>query len=254
MGGSDTGFKAATFLFFPIVVMLLGIIVTASAAANPVPGISGQNAVQFCNPNNPVPSDCLPAGATGTAYFCQPDATFTLGICKILPTCDVTPPAPAWCVGDILQAIFIASATGNPGCVLNFASCGVFLNAGDNVFIPITTIAGDLSSAGALFGFNVIGTNGFITMIGIAIGLVALASLTIFGSGMGSEGVHMLFIGGMLMGIWLILSGLEGFLGGNQGSMFAQLNLAISGVGTFLYVIFTLSYTLGFVGTISRGG
>lgn len=219
--------------------------------------IQGTNNVVFCNPNNPTLTNCLPQGSLGTSYYCQPQNLIGFfQACKILPNCNITPPSPAWCLpNDASGAIDSIAA----GCALQFAAagpagCPVFLSGGLNVFIPTQIIAGNLASTGALFGFSISGSQAFIAMIGIAVGLISLAGFTVFGSGFSSESVHVLFMGGMLLGFWVILAGLEGFIAGNPASMFSQLNAWVSGTGTFTYVGLTLTYALGFVGSISRGG
>jgi len=90
------------------------------------------------------------------------------------------------------------------------------------------------------------------------VGLVALAGLTIFGSGTSTESVHIFFMGGLMLGIWIFISGLEGFLGGSKTSVFTQLNGPLTspggaGFGTEFYILLTLMYLFGFMGMVKRG-
>lgn len=238
--------RALPLVFFPLAVMLVGILLSASA----VPNQNGSATATFCS--TPTQQNCVPANSPGTTYYCDP--TNVLGYlqaCKILPSCVAPPyPDPAFCIGDVISAA-------GAGCLFQFiqqgsAGCGVYLKGGFSVFIATKQIASSLSTTGAFFGYVGGGAGGFITMIGVAVGIISLAGLTVFGSGEQGEGLHILFQGGMVMGLWLLLSGLEGFPGGND-VMFAGLNVAIAGAGTFIYALLTLSVVGGFLGLVSRG-
>ena len=61
------------------------------------------------------------------------------------------------------------------------------------------------------------------------------------------------FIGGMLLGVWFILAGIDGFIFGSSTSIFAQLNIPIANMGTFIFGFLTLLYTMGTIGSVSRG-
>lgn len=244
---------ALPFLVFPLAVMVVGLLLTLSSAVsatNGLPTANGQGNAVFCA--TPTQKNCIPAGSPGTSYFCDP--TNILGFlqaCKILNSCAVPPyPSPTFCIGDVLTAF-------SAGCGLQFisagaAGCGVYLPGGFSVFIPTAQIASSITANGAFFGFVGGGSSGFVAMIGVAVGIISLAGLTVFGSGEQGEGLHILFQGGMVLGLWLILSGLEGFPGGSD-QMFTSLNGAVAGAGTFLYSMLTLSVVIGFLGLVSRG-
>jgi len=104
----------------------------------------------------------------------------------------------------------------------------------------------------AIFGFNINGGLAFIGFITVIIGVATLAGFNIFGSGLENESIQILAQGALLMGLWAILSGLEG-VGASSPDMFAQLD-AVFGLGTVLYAVLTIMVLLGFAGTISRSG
>jgi hypothetical protein len=122
-----------------------------------------------------------------------------------------------------------------------------------------TRAASQNSAGGVFFGFGSIGPSGFIAVIGILVGIVVLAGITVFSSGIGFEGVHILFLGGAMIGIWFFLSTLEGFVSNSPTSFFVQMNSSIvsmggAPIGTGLYVLLTFMYLVGFVGMVKRGG
>jgi hypothetical protein len=235
------------FLILPIAIMVMAILLDSSS-----PSLTGAGGVSICS--QPGQSNCIPPNSTGTAYACQPTSLLgNLQACKILPSCSAPPyPSPAFCIGDALTAV-------TASCFFQFltsgaAGCGVYLPANTNVFIPHAQIVSSLSTSGAFFGFSASGASGFITMVGIAVGIISLAGLSVFGSGEQGEGLHILFMGGMVLGFWTILTGVEGFAGGSVSeTFFNSLNAAYPGGGTFLYVMLTLSTVIGFVGLVSRG-
>lgn len=241
------GFNALPFLLWPIAIVIVGIALQAGA-----PNLQGSATVVFCDVNHPASSPCVPQNSPGTSYYCDP--TSIAGFfqaCKILPACSIHANYPAFCINDPLTAV-AAGCLGAP-FLTSYASCGTWLPAGQNVFIPTATIAANLSTGGALFGVS--STSGFITFVSVVIGLACLAGLNIFGSGESSEAVHDLLMGGLLLSVWGVLIGLEGFISPqpSQLEMFSQLNMMIAGFGTFLFGIATLSYCIGVGGAISRG-
>src|SRR6058998_3505817 len=99
----------------------------------------------------------------------------------------------------MIFAIFIASSTANaiqsPGQKVQFCNEGINCDLGSNV---------------QSFAFGSITTKSFIEMIEIAVGIAALAGITLFGSGESPEGIHILFMSSLILGLWLILSLAEG--------------------------------------------
>jgi hypothetical protein len=244
------GFRAGTLLLFPLLIMVIAI---AVQQGNQAPNLQGSNTVQFCT--SQVSTNCAVQNSIGTSYTCQPTASI-FGLfpnCKILPSCDIKPPFPAFCISDPIEA-GLAGCIG-AGIFTNYASCGVWLPAGTYVFIPSSTINSDLTTTSALFGLSATGPSGFISLIFGVVAIVAILGLTVFSTGENSESIHILFMAALLLGIWGILSGLEGYLGGSTSpsEMFNSMNMMYPGFGTFVYVGLTLAYTLGIIGTVSRG-
>jgi hypothetical protein len=165
--------------------------------------------------------------------------------------CEVPPfPAPAYCVQN-----FAGGLLANKGFT-------TLLPAGQSITVPAAVASGQFTSnSGAFFSFGLVSlsSNGFITALGVIVGVAALAGLTIFSSGEQSESIHILFMGGIMIGIWLFLSGLDGVLSGNPASFFVQLNSALTSpgnaqFGTELYIGLTFMYLMGFMTMVKRGG
>lgn len=238
--------RAIPFLVFPMVIMLVAILMNSTA-----PAINGSATASFCsNPSSSVTCQ-QPSGVT--TVFCVPaNIIQAIASCQILPHCSAPPyPSPAYCVNDLGTALAA-------GCFFQFvasgsAGCPVFLPSYASVVLTNTQLISSLSTSSALFAFSVSGTSGFIAIIGVAVGIISLLGLTIFSSGLQGESLHVLFIGGMVLGLWLLLSGIEGFAGGTSDMFFSAMNVAIAGAGTFFYVIMTFSVVIGFTGLVSRG-
>lgn len=197
---------------------------------------SGQN-VGFCNAN----TGCVNQG-TATVITCNIPGGGVLTACKIFPNCITPTPAPAWCFPFPFSLI--------P------SDQGTFLSNGQTVILTATQVNnGNLQNSQAIFSFSQIGPTGWIVIILVGVGIAVLAGITVFGSGENQESVHILFIAGTLLGVWFILSTLEGFLTGNPNSFFAQLNNINAGqpLGTALYIVLTLLYTLGIIFTVAWG-
>src|SRR2546426_7994457 len=147
-------------------------------------------------------------------------------------------------IAIMIFAIFIASSTANalqnkPGQNVKFCNQGINCDLGSNV---------------QSFAFGSITTNSFIQMIEIAVGVAAIAGITILGSGESPETVHIIFMSSLVLGLWLILSLAEGFVSSSPASVFSSLDRAISGLGTSIYLILTITYMIGGIAAISRGG
>lgn len=199
---------------------------------------TGQN-VGFCNAN----TGCTNQG-TITVVTCNISPTIggSLAACKIFPNCITPTPAPAWCFPFPFSLI--------P------SDQGTFLSNGQSVILTATQVnQGNLQNSQAIFAFSQIGPSGWIVIILVGVGIAVLAGITVFGSGENQETVHILFIGGTLLGIWFILTALDGFLTGNTQSFFGQINQMNPGqpLGTALYILLSLLYTIGVIFTISWG-
>lgn len=131
---------------------------------------------------------------------------------------------------------------------------GTDLDTGVTVFINNQGQAVQSLAAGASFAFGTFTPQALLIVITVAVGVAALAGITVFGSGESAETVHILFIGGIFLGLWAILSALEGFITGNPLSGFAQINAATGlPIGAGLYLMLTFLYIIGITGTVSRG-
>lgn len=194
---------------------------------------NGQNNANFCSANG-----CVAPGTT-TVITCNNGLGQAFAPCKILPGC-VNPPAPAWC----------------EPWPISLVAQGTYLNAGATVILTSSQVNSAVSASSALFQFGSIGINGFTVMIIVVVGIVCLASITVFSTGMGGEGVHILAVSGMVLGIWIILSSIDGFITGNPHSIFAYLNqIPLDGfaVGTFLYILCSFLWTFGWLSAFTRG-
>lgn len=212
---------------FPIVVLVA--FITASGGS--LQGAASPFSI--CNPDQPA---CGVSSSSVTIYGCG-GSTFP---CKIADGCHVPPfPPPAYCAGSVIPIIN-----------LNLETTLIPANTTLTVPTVITTLPAN-GAAGFFFGFGQIGPSGFIALIGLIVGIVCIAGFAFIGTG--SESVHILFMGGLMMGIWIFLSGLEGFLGGSSTSFFVELNALSSGIGTAFYVALTFMYLLGFMSMVKRG-
>lgn len=234
------------FLFAPaLLIMMVSIILGGAnnAGANPGNLQSGANSVNanFCANQINGSNNCVPNG-TSTVITCR--NVFTP--CKIAPNCIVPTPPPAWCFPWPFSLI--------P------SNAGTWLNPGATVILNSNQFNSGISPNAAIFNFGSIGPSGWIIMIIIAVGIAALASITILNSGMGAEGVHVLILGALAVGIWGFLSLMDGFITGNPNSLFSGLNSITmhnsplpAGIGTLLYVLLSLFWVFGWIGLIDRG-
>lgn len=238
------GFSKALF-FFPVLMMMVSIVMQGGT-------LQGANAnAVICNPNSVV---CNNSATGSTTFGCAPGVSVAgVSIFSLVGApCSLPGPCPS-------SAFQTAS---NTFCALD----GKWLTPyGTTVTIPNsllfnkpTTSGGPNTQNGVFFGFGNIGAGGFIAIIGIAIGITALAGVTIFGTGSSFEAVHILFIGGMLLAVWTVLSGIEGFVGGNATSLFTELNkpyISVEGIpfGTSFYVLITFMYMVNFILLVKRG-
>lgn len=155
-------------------------------------------------------------------------------------TCPSNPPPPSYCGPTI--PVFHPIPTW-------------FLPAGATVTILLNQTGNTPpnTSNGVFFNLGTVGPSGFISIIGVILGIVCLAGITVLGTGAGTESIHILFMGGMMMGIWLFLSGLDGFGSSNPNSIFVELDALSAGSGTGFYIILTFLYFIGFAGMVKRG-
>jgi len=87
-------------------------------------------------------------------------------------------------------------------------------------------------------------TQQFIILISIFIGIAVLASIHVLGSGISGSSIPIIFIGGVLVTIWTVIS-----LLGAQPLLDIPL-----GLGNMIYIILGVAYTVGIVSFIPPGG
>ena len=150
--------------------------------------------------------------------------------CQIAPTCSSPYPSPAYC--------FLGAQ---------------YINPGDQ----LTTTVNQVSSQG-FFVFGAIGSSGLIAMIGVAVAISVLAGFNILGSGLNTQSIKIMFMGGLLTGAFLFFAGLEGFITSSSLSFFSQLNAATSPLifipmGTVFFIVLTASEVYGIAGFVAGG-
>jgi hypothetical protein len=170
--------------------------------------------------------------ANGVTIHCPgPGPGFNnLTTCVVASTCTPVLPSPAYC--------FAGQQVINPGATEVLKSTQV--------------------SNQGLFNFGAIGSAGIIAMVGVAVAVSVLAGFNILGSGLNQESIRILFFGGLLTGVWLFMSSLEGFVGGAANSFFTQLDkstvaFGLPPFGTIGYVILTIFEVFGIASFISGG-
>ena len=236
----------------PFLVIPLAIMAGLAFTGNGLSSASGSN-VNFCNANA---AGCTSVTTTSSSaigqtitYVCDANAGNlpisgggVLETCLVADTCTPVLPSPVYCAGGKQYLTLGTSVT------VSTADA-----AAANGGTPVATTA-SLTSQGANFLFAM-GPVGFVGLVTVAVGLAGLAGLQVFGSGLSSESIHILFVMGLVMGLWVILGAIDGFLQvpSSPTSFFNELNQLIPNMGTELYFVLTLIYTLGGVGTVSRG-
>ena len=224
------GFKATGLLLGPLLIMLAIALFDMGASAT---ALGGSGSVQFCQTQG-----CSSPSGSNVNVVTYQCVTQGFVPCKILPNCINPTPTPAWCFPWPLSL--------SPG------DAGTFLNPGASLILTTGQIQQGQQAGSALFGLSVNGED-FTVVIIVGVGVAVLAGLTILGNGENQESIHILFMGGMLLGIWVILISLDGFLSGSPTSFFAQLNAWDANTGSVLFGFLSILYTMGIIGTISRG-
>lgn len=242
---------------FPIIIMFILIFIQLGAtfsASGQTLCINNPNTNSECTSGNQVVVSC-PSTSTSPCIIQNTLAQlFTSGLINFkLPTyCSSAiqqifgpnPPPPAYC-----------------GTTLGLYNGIVYLNPGNQVVVSAGSSIAPASTSVLSYVFTDItySNYGFIAMVVVALGLVALAGITVFGSSPTStESAHILFVAGLMVALWIILSVAEGFVVGRPTSFLTELNsITIDGttaqLGTTTYVLLTLVEVVGVVGLISRG-
>lgn len=84
----------------------------------------------------------------------------------------------------------------------------------------------------------------YIGMIAAGVGIAAAAGLKVFGTGLSSISIEIIFKTAMFLALWTILSGLT-------YGYWADIPLSL---GWFVYSMLTLMYLIGMIGSIRGGG
>jgi hypothetical protein len=222
----------SAFVVFPFAILIVSVLMNGGNLQGSAQNVCfNQNQTQCSQNGDSVTFSC--PGAPNTSP-CRVPGTDNL--------CSPKYPPPVYCL----------TTAGLPG--LPSFQGFEFINPG----VTMTTKVVQQSGQG-VFNFGSVGVDGLVAFIGVAVAVAVLASLTIFGSGFNSEGIHIMFIAGMLLGIWFFLAALEGFLTGSSTSFFSQINSfsttwKLPPLGTIIWIILTAIETIGVVSFISRGG
>ena len=225
---------AGVMLLVPLVIMICFVVISAGSA----PTLQGSNPITFCSPDKQAAGQCAVSNdKNAITYYCNLGQQIggIIGACEILPNCLSPTPYPAWCFPSQLRFL--------PGLG------GTYLYTFG--FVTVSSAAAASASGFAFFGFSTSGTLGFLGFIGIIIGVASLAGFQIFGSGLQGESINIMAEGALLLGLWLILAGLEGV--GSPNDVFSMLNIFF-GFGDFLLVLLSIFYLLGFAGIMSKSG
>ena len=211
---------SSTLVVFPLLVLTLCVILSGAGGFQTATGSSS--------------AVCLPATSVSCTADSQGNLTYSClspsnPNCVLPYDCPSGAPAPSYCLGT--QWV---------------------INNGLSVIIPSALISTLIPLAQSA-GFSALSSAGFIVMIGITTGIVVLGAIDFFGTGENSEGIHIAWMTTLLLGIWGILSVADGFLLNSPNSFFIQLNGFFPDVGTTLYIFLTLLFTMGTIGSISRG-
>lgn len=214
---------------FPIAVLM--VIIVAEGLS-----FYGQGSTPFC-PGATGSMSCT-STSQGVTYTC---GTNTVA-CLLPYNCPAPLPAQTFCV----------TGNGLPPGVTQW-----YLNAGTAILLTTSSMSSlgpVVNTQSTSLSFGPLTAQGFELMLVTTTGLLVLAAVNFFGSGLNSEGIHISFEMGLILGIWGILSAVEGFIVGSPNSFFVQLNnlKGWSGVGSLMYLVLTLLITLGSIGTVSR--
>lgn len=212
-------------ILFPLFILTVDIVMQGGTlTGQTIPVCFGQTTVGCTQNNNSVTYSCP------TSKINQP--------CDMGRTCKPALPAPAFCLGPTFV----------------YPDGEEYLPAGATMVLSVTQASGQ-----GILNFGQIGISGLIPMITVAVAVAVLSGLTILGSGLNTASIRILFIAGLILGIWFFFSGLDGFLSGSNASVFTALNNAsttwsILPLGTIFWVVLTLLETVGTITYLSRGG
>lgn len=245
-----------TMLIFPGLIVMLAFIIVEAAAIPANAGQAGNVNFFGSGQNNAQTPTTYTCTSTKTACFpngiptnaiinCQTAANIIVGgnaantfPCDLQDNCNNVPN---------INGIYCAY-------ILFVIPTTTYMNAGLSVFIGSNGQVQLVNGASAQFSYGVLSPAALLVMLTVAVGVAALAGIAVFGSGENSESVHILFVEGLLLGFWAVLSAAEGFVLNNPSSGFAQINSATGiAVGTGLYLVLTLLYVVGATGAVTRG-
>lgn len=246
--------RAAILFGLPLAIMLFSIVVsTGSATAKGQPaafsGSQQQTQTLTSISCNSLTVQCLPSGSTqlppNSVISCtstQALPGYNSNACLLIAgVCTLGNPSQSFTGG-----VFCATTGGL------FSPSNTYLESGASA--TISQQSQPVNSNNAIFNFASIGPTGFIAMVAVIIAVAVFAGFSILGSGLNSESIRLLAIGGFFVGLWAIMTAADGFLTGSQGSLFTQANLFLTGAGSILYIICSLLWVIGTVTTMSSGG
>ena len=210
----------AYLVAFPVIILAVSVVMQGIA-------LTGSAQTVCYNITN---ASCTQNGSQVT-YTCPPftgkfGSKFT--VCQVAPNCTNPLPSPAFCFLGVQ-----------------------YINPGDTLTVQATQTSGS-----GVFNFGAVGSSGLIAFIGVVVAIAVLSGFQIVGSGLNQMSTRILFFAGLMTGVWLFFSSLDGFLGGSNGSFFTQLNtqsaeLGLLPFGTIAYVMLTVFEILGIGGYIS---
>lgn len=249
----------ATFIVPPLLILIVMVFIQSGAVGG------APNNLCIANANSaPCPTGANPGATSGQALVTCPSSgtpcniTKTFALLNILnaPYCTgvaiifgPSPPPPAYCE---LELGFIPT-----GQILLPPGTSILLQPGGSVVN--TNIGKSVTTDAVTFFFKEITTStyGFVALILVAIGVVAIASIAVLGTALLSlESARILFIGGLLVAIWTIFSLADGIITGSSTSMLVQMNaITVGGVhaqfGSGIYLLLSLFYAIGVIGAVS---
>jgi hypothetical protein len=195
----------------------------------------------------------LGGGTSQQAYYCS---TVSIGTLSPVIIAYLIDSSTAQACSGCNSALFLnaGGARVPPNTAPAYANC-----SGSQSQFVCTLVSSLVTGAGTASGVFSIGglvSGNFALLLVGAVGLVAIAGISLLGSGENSESIHIIFVVGILLVVWTFLTAIEGFGGSNPNEIFNSLNSMPFTVplGTLAYAILTLMFTMGAIGSVSRGG
>lgn len=208
-----------SFVAFPCFILAILVILETSGLTGAVPNVCYNVSNSVCSVNgNSVTYSCPP----------KPFGQLYANPCQIASSCTPQIPSPAYCFQG-----------------------AQYINPGTTMTVSVTQTAGQ-----GLFNFGSVGLGGFIGMVAIAVSVSVMAGFNILGTGLNTMSVKILFIGGLLTGIYLFLGTVEGVLTGSATSFFIQINVSLASfslppLGSIAFILMSAFEVWGIVSYVS---